>query len=577
MKKIKFLMFFVFVAFNAFAAELSLTVDKKNISEADTLYLTVTYTGDSDNAPDFSELEKDFHIVSNSTSKQFNFINGKATQLKQWTIGLQPLKLGKISISPVRLDKLISNSAEVEVTEVSDVAFAPDYKENANSPFFKIEQQINTPSFYVQQQALLFVHIYDSVGLQDGLPTIDEESKSNWIIIPLTTHPIIKQDVINQRHVNVATYVFAIFAQKSGEIELPQVSFDGYYIKNARFNTPSFGDDLMALGIDFNHIFGQRIPVRMKTKKEKVNVLPIPTGYSVKEWLPLNDLQLSATWSARNGFKVGEAVTRTINLKAIGMNESMLPDIDFVDTSDIKQYPEKPVVTEEVVNGQVVTNAQINNVYIPTKSGDLVVPAINVRWFDVQKNKQQIATIPEEKIFVLPNPDIESSQNKEETKAVETNVLQQQNNNMLEDVPEKTFNKSSEQDNKSHAYLFAFLFSLLIVFIISLFFLKRKKMDKPSKNVISAMKRHDYQKAKDDLLQWAKNKYYPIDINNFNDITHLVNDDAFSEQLSALNKFLYSDSAEFFDSAKFIAVFKRINKMRKKENKNDDVLPNLYD
>ena len=577
MRKIKFLLFFIFVIVNAFAAELSLTVDKKSISEADTLYLTITYTGDSDNAPDFSELEKDFHVVSNSTSKQFNFINGKATQLKQWTIGLQPLRLGKINIAPVRLDKLISNSAEIEVTEVSDVAFAPDYKENANSPFFKIEQQVNASSFYVQQQALLFVHIYDSVGLQDGLPTIYEESKSNWIIIPLTNHPIIKQDVINQRHVNVATYVFAIFAQKSGEIELPQVSFDGYYIKNARFNAPSFGDDLMALGIDFNHVFGQRIPVRMKTKKEKVNVLPIPAGYSVKEWLPLSDLQLSATWSARNGFKVGEAVTRTINIKAVGMNESMLPAIDFVDTPDIKQYPEKPVASEEVINGQVVTSAQINNVYIPTKSGDLVVPAISIRWFDVQNNKQQIATIPEEKIFVLPNPDIESSQDKEDAKTVETNVFQQQNNNTLEDVTEKTFNKPSKQDNKSHVYLFAILFSLLIVFIVGLFFLKRKKMDKSSKSVISAMKRHDYQKAKDDLLLWAKKKYYPADNNNFNDIMHLVNDDAFSEQLSALNRFLYSNNAEFFDSNKFITIFKRVNKMRKKESKNNDVLPNLYD
>ena len=581
-------LFFIFLlclaSFNTYAAELSISIDKKVITEADTLFLSIEYSGDDDQKPDLSPLTKDFRIVSNSTSQQINFINGYLSQSTKWRVGLQPLKLGKIAIKPIRIGNLISNSEEVEVKEVTNVAYVPDRRENSNSPYFQIEQNLNTKNPYVQQQTTLLVTIYDSIGLQDGNISVNEDAKKDWIIIPLTNQPIIKEDVINYKKMFLETYAFALFPQKSGELKLPQISFDGYYIRNNDFNFPNFNDDLTMFGVNFHNVFGQRVPVRMKTKEQTVNVQPVPADFSGSHWLPLSDLKLDSSWSVKKGFKVGEAVTRTISLTAKGMTESMLPQINFASADGLKQYPEKPEVTESVDKGMLVTSAQINNVYIPTKAGELTVPEIALKWFDVNTNTIKTAVIPEETIFVLPNSEMKTE---EQAKPVVTDQKKDDVSNE-NNKPQKEIQNDVLTNTKDDAFATALkpvlykiyigiaLGIILFILLLSMLF-ARKKKNVYRNAVIKAIRRHDYKKAKDALLVWAKDKYYPANINNFNDIAQTTQNPEFTEILSEFNKFLYSDSTDFFDNAKFIEILKKVDKMKKKSVKNIETLPNLYD
>ena len=577
--KILCVLCFVFLAFRAYAAEVNISLDKNIVTEGDTLLLTVEYTGTESKTPNFDNLSKDFTIVSNSTSKRFNFINGNMTYSTQWRIGLAPKKTGKIIIEPIKIGNLISNQVEVEVKEMSDVAFVPDRRENSNSPYFQIEQSLDISSPYVQQQAIFVVNVYDSIGLQNGNIFVNEEAKNNWIIIPLLSEPLVKQDVINNKRMNIATYAFAAFPQKSGEIDAPVFSFDGYYVKNSSFSFPNFTDDIDIFGMDFHNIFGQKVPVRMKTKSEKVSVRPIPIQFSAKNWLPLNKLDISATWSAKNGFKVGEAVNRTIDLTAVGMTESMLPQIAFDEIDGVKQYPEKPEVSEKIVKGQVVTSAKINNVYIPTKSGNIVIPETKIRWFNVKTNKEEFATIPQETLFVVPNPSMEEQQplqekperpgvDKEEPKpSISKNVAKK------ESLETKIFVLYSEYKQLILGGS-VLLIGLLVLLFCGIF---NRKKHHYRDAVIRAIEMRDYKKAKENLIIWAQAKFYPQPINNFNSINQCVQNKDFSDQLSALNRFLYSSSSEFFDDAKFIEIFKKVDKIRKDEKKNFDALPNLYD
>lgn len=574
-------LFLVLMTFNTFAADLSIKLDKNSISMSDILYLTVTYTGEEKIAPELDSLQKDFRVVSNSTSSQINFINGVMSQSKKWTFGLVPLHTGKITIPPIRLDNLISNSVEVEVTDVSDVAYAPDRKENSNSPFFKIAQSIDTKEPYVQQQVMLYVNIYDSVGMREGGPVVDEESKKDWIITPINEEPIIRQETVDNRQMNVLTYVYAIFPQKSGELVVPEISFDGYYVRSSGFSIPGFGRNLSAFGIDMDSVFGQRIPVHMKAKKEVISVLPIPDNYSARKWLPLNNLEIEATWSVKHGFKVGEAASRTIDLKAIGMMEGMLPQIEFKETAGLKQYPEKPTIEQKIDNGKIITTAQYNTVYIPTKAGEIVVPKVELQWFNVVDKKFEKAVIPEETILVLPNPEIETDI---QESTVETNKTETVNEESLSEEKEKnkktagTLSHNMVSDIKSFFKAYVLFFILAFIALIFLVLLtKKKKNNLYRDSVIYALKKHDYKKSKEALLDWARHKFYPADINNFNDISCLINDAVFSEQLSAFNRFLYSANADYFDAAKFIEILKKIDKLHRKENKKAEVLPNLYD
>ena len=90
-------------------------------------------------------------------------------------------------------------------------------------------------------------------------------------------------------------------------------------------------------------MFATRNPVVLNTKPIEVNVRPIPPANNGNWWLPAESVKLYAEWSPqRPVFKVGEAVSRTVYLKAVGVVENQLPDIKFRDVAGLKQYPEKP-------------------------------------------------------------------------------------------------------------------------------------------------------------------------------------------------------------------------------------------
>lgn len=579
MKIYKFFSTLVFccLTFNAYGAEISISFDKPVISEGDTLYLTISYNGEKNDKPDLSPLRKDFEIVSQSYAEQYNMINGIISQTKKWTIGLIPLKTGKISIAPIRYGNLISNDAEVEVKKVTDIAYVPDSEKNSNAPYFQIEQTIDSTSPYVQQQVIIITKIYDSIGLQDGAINISDESKKDWIIIPLLDKPFVKQDIVNNKHVNAITFAFAAFAQKSGKIKTPEISFNGYYLKNSSFDFPNFDDDLMMFGVDFRNTFGQKVPVRMRSKTEEIDVKPAPAILNGTTWLPLTDLKMSAQWAVKTQFTEGEALSRIITFTAAGMTESMLPQLSFPQAEGFKQYPEKPSVIEKIVDGQLVTTATINTVYIPVKSGELTIPAFEVEWFNVRTGQFEKTVLPEEKVTITPafgistSPliDLEKNTSTVEPKKRDTAQHKEEDTSL-----DKINDLAGQLNKKILVIVFAGIF--IFVLILKLWFTQKNK-HKQRNLVISMIKNHNYKEAKEALIRWGKQKFSCDDIKNFNQLSCLVNSDEFSAELAALNKFLYSDDGGVFDDVKFIEIFKKIDKMKKKRQKDGDILPNLYD
>jgi hypothetical protein len=61
------------------------------------------------------------------------------------------------------------------------------------------------------------------------------------------------------------------------------------------------------------------------------------------------------------------------------------------------------------------------------------------------------------------------------------------------------------------------------------------------------------------------------------DIKQTVQNVSFAEQLDELNKVLYSDREEIFDIAKFIEIFKKVDRIKRSTKKEETILPELYD
>lgn len=575
MKLINSICFFVLLFFSSIAKGdvLDVNLNKKVITEGDTVLLTIEYKGDKNEEPDLSGLQGDFQVVSNSRSSQINYINGVISSSKKWTIGLKPLKKGKIAIKPIKLGNLTSNYEEIEVKELSDVAYVPDSKTNFNAPYFQLEQSFDKNNVYLHEQMLLNLTLYDSLGLRDGVINLSPSSKDDWVVIPLSSKPIKREDTINGKRMFLSTLVYAIFPQKSGEIKAPEFVFDGYYLKHSQSSFTDFGEDFMMFGVDFRGAFGEKVPVRMKSKSKIINVKPNIESVSLKNWLPLVNLNAKASLSQNKDFKVGDAFNYVLEIKAYGISKDLFPDIVFPNSDGLKMYPEKPEFSEEFIDGSVVTTATYNIVYIPTKSGDISISPINISWFNLNTKKEETYKINGVDIFVNSNG-IAKVDDFEDT--ITSDNIEEPNNELIEKKEEAIKEKL---DIMQYLNKIIIAITSLIILFALIFILKKgkkKTTSSYSKNVIDAIYKHDLALAKACILDWAKNKYRDDNIKNFMMVSEYVKNKDFEKQLDILNKLLYSNSDVGFNSHEFVKLFKEIDKKQVIKNKKQEILPNLY-
>ena len=563
-----FLIAFLFST-NLFADTLDISVDKNILSEGDVLYLTIEYNGSSGEKPEFGHVLDDFQLVQNSSSSQYSIINGDVSHVKKWTLGLAPKKKGKITIKPIKLGDLTSNYVEVEVKELSNVAYVPDSKQNFNAPYFEIEQNIDNKTPYLNQQVLMSITILDTIGLNNGTLNVAEEAKKDWIILPLLEQPIKKVENIKGKKTNVVTFLFALFPQKSGKIELPQYFFNGEYIKNVQFGISNFSDAFALFDSDVNSLFGQSVPVKMKTSKKTIKVKPVVEGANLKDWLPLKNMKVTSLVNSDKKISVGETFNYEITLVATGTTQSLLPTEISLEVNGAKKYPEKPVFSEEIIDGNVVSIARYNTVYIPEKAGQIVIPRTTIKWFNLNTNKIEEVVVDEKILKVASNGVVseESDDNKDSS--------------FSEIIPEKkeANDKSKEQDKKIVVKInLKYVLLGMLVLIFWMFYRKNKNkpINRYKREVIESIKKKNYKQAKISLIEWAKIKYRNKNITNFKDIIDIVRNSEFEKQLDILNKLLYSDGVGILDVNAFIKTFKIINKNKQAKQSDNNILSGLY-
>ena len=87
------LILFVSQASFAKSSGLSVTADRLNTFINESLNLTIRYNGQARSGePDFTALENDFEIISNSRQQQYIVQNGDAKSFTDWNLTLIPLK-----------------------------------------------------------------------------------------------------------------------------------------------------------------------------------------------------------------------------------------------------------------------------------------------------------------------------------------------------------------------------------------------------------------------------------------------------------------------------------------------------
>jgi hypothetical protein len=364
-------------------------VDRNPVVEDESFTLTLESSGDVDGEPDLSPLRRDFDIQGQGKSSNFTMINGSVSHKTQWQITLMAKHSGQLQIPSISIGSDRSQPLTVTVTPASQAQAAP-----GGSDLF-LDVSVKPHTVYVQQQIIYTVRLYRAVSLANSSSLSEPTLPSGDAVVEKLGKDKNFETLRNGMRYKVTERSYAIYPQKSGDVDIAPVVFDGDIVQGGG------GGGLFALD-PFNQSVRHK---RLRSKTEHITVKAMPTAFHGRQWLPARSLQLDDNWSPDPPkFAVGQAVTRTVAIMADGLTASQLPALDSAAIDGLKQYPDQPAL-KDTQDSSGVTGLRTEKIaYIPTRTGKVTLPAIKLAWWNTATDKMEVAGLPARTFTVAPAP-----------------------------------------------------------------------------------------------------------------------------------------------------------------------------
>ena len=554
----------ILISFNSFA-EVTASVDRSRIIIGETLTLTISVDENSNEEPDLTELEDVFTVFGTSKSSSTQIINNSYSTQTSWQISLMPNGVGENTIPPIKVGSQQTKPIQISVTK-------SDPNAKANGDVF-IEAETDKTKAFVKEQIILTVRLFYGIALSEG--SLSDPVASDTIITQLDKGANYRT-VRDGRSYEVVERRYAMFAEKSGKLELNPIIFNG------RDNSSRRSFSMFATGK----------PVRAVSKPVEIEIKPIPQTSIGKDWLPASNVQISQEWSSQP-YKVGEPITRTITLYVEGLNETQIPEIDLGEIDGIRVYPEQPLSQTEKEAENLKSWKQVKLAMIPTQSGKIRIPEFQLEWFNTKTGQVEFAKLPpvtldvEAGDFALEKPPIGNLFETKSPKSV-SNVSESHVDANANKAPSSEV-KVIEKDSwlwKSIALISVLLWLVTLAILLSS--RKKKRVSDSSdkakrsiskQDIISSINNKDLSGLQESLIRWWNQQHPENQVNNLSGIKPLVAEEMQS-LIENLELLLYSPSTQLteFDTGSWLKQVKgkglNIQTVNQINPKNE--LPELY-
>ncbi|MCW8093052.1 BatD family protein [Alteromonas sp. ASW11-130] len=368
-------------SFNVFAEveKVEASVDKNPVMIDEAIVLSVTAYGDPKReAFDSSPLLKDFVVGRTSVSSKTSIINFDTTRTTTWSTTLFPRGKGKFTIPAFTIEGKQTKPISIEVVDV---------KQDANQPArdYYVTTEVDAHSVYLHQQIRYTVKLFLATNIERG--SLDAPKLAKAQIKQLGED---KQytDIVNGRRYQVIERTFAVIPQQSGDFTIRGPVFSGEVM--ASNSSQRFG--FFNRTHEVNRI-GPDIDITVKSKPENVSY----------HWLPSEFVRLDEEWQSEE-FVVGEPVTRTVSLTAVGLVEEQLPELPQHYPPHFKLYPDQAVTATVDKNNTLIAQRKESIAIIPTQAGEFVLPEVTIPWFNVLTEQTEYATLPARTITIKSAP-----------------------------------------------------------------------------------------------------------------------------------------------------------------------------
>lgn len=385
MMRLMTLVFLLLLGCQASAAALTARVDRTQLSLDEMVELTLE-TADATvfGKPDLQPLDSLFKVLGTRQDNQLSGANGEARAITRWLITLQPRQTGYVIIPPLQLGDWHSEPITLNVSEPNTEGG------DTLAPIF-IDSSLDQDSVYVQAQVVLTLRIYHSVSLYDD-STLSPLQMSDALVERLGEPRTYEKDINGIRH-GVIEIRYALFPQKSGTLNIPAQLFSATTVAgNGDYYGSRFGKS--------TQVKSPEIPLQVKPK---------PAEYPADApWLPATNLTLVEAWSPQpQDAQLGEALTRSLLVKAEGLTSAQLPPVASPTVPGLRRYPDQPSLNDAVTENGVSGSREQREALVATQAGDLVLPPVELVWWNTVEDRLERSTLPERALQIADNPELQ--------------------------------------------------------------------------------------------------------------------------------------------------------------------------
>lgn len=533
-------------------AHLSLQLDNSKIQMGQTCRITLTKDNAAlTGAPDLSPLRKDFEIIGTQQLNNYSVINGQVHSTSQWIISLMPKKIGVLTIPSLQIGQEHTPPERLEVTIDTDNSSSTKLT-NAQQALL-LTAEVDEPNPFVNQQVLYTVKLYNSRQLIDAEYRAPEIKDGLLIALGKNRQ---YQTTKNGQVYEVEEQRYVIFPQKSNVIKI---------------NPPSFKATVF-----------DALPrvINIQAKATTLHVKPAPEAYRNKGWLPAKAVSLSENYDrATDGIMQGTTLVRTLTLRVEGVPAQLLPAFEFAKTSQFDTYYDKPIENNSYYNKGILGTITVNITYLFNKPGRVVIPAVEIPWFNTVTEKEEKAFLPSVTLnvkassIVQPNDQaVSAKQDKPPATAIKPQkkrqLLQQREN-------------SNEGEGKGNTMPWSLVLGLIFIGLATLIMRWiRRNFHQPTNRLLlkrlrNACMTNQPQAARIALLTWANQQWPDREIVSLEDISKSIDDSNLQSQLNLLLQALYYPGQQPWLGRELWLSVKYYKKAKKRYNKKRDGLPPL--
>lgn len=363
------------------AADVTASLDRNRIVAGETVTLTIQ-TSDPQQSldTDLSALEQDFTVLDRRSETQMSVVNGRQSAVVRLLVTLEPKHEGELTVPSLHFGSAVTQPQKLHVEP------APEPQPDELPPVsIDVEIEPADGPHYVHAQMLLTVRVYYLPNLTEAAITPPEPSPA---VVRLLDEVPYQADRGGIRY-RVLERHYAVFPERSGPLDIPAMQLTGRLVERR-------SDQLWQPAVR-----GRRIQV--SSDPVHLDILPKPDGYTGDAWRPARSLEAAQNVTGVDALKVGEPVTRTVLIDAVGLEENMLTVPDWPEVPDARIYPDQPQGITRDDGKWVLGHKEFRYAVVPEKPGELVLPELEVAWWDTVNDRQAEAVLPEVRVNVLPS------------------------------------------------------------------------------------------------------------------------------------------------------------------------------